>query len=246
MRRIVLGMCTSLSLALVAAAASAAEPAFYECAKAIGGKYKDGKCTVEGGKGGHELIEGTGKAKPLKGTLADIETFIPAIAAPGDLSCKRIKFAGSLASPTTMKDVLITMIGCEETMREFVCTSAGQKRGTIVTNPMEGTLGYIDAPEHRVGVDFAAEGGGLMFDYHCEGLEWKIGGSWIGEIAPLGALGGSYSIAFERDAEGFQAIKRFEGGPEDVPVYTLNGGGPFGGSIAATVNFKGPKLLLKG
>jgi hypothetical protein len=243
-----LGACLGALLVAAAgvSAASAAEPAFYECAKAMGGKYKDGNCTVEGGKGGHELIEGTGKPKPLKGTLADIETFIPALAAPGDISCKRIKFAGSLASPTTMKGVLITMTGCEETSREFVCTSAGQKRGTVVTNPMEGTLGYIDASEHRVGADFEAEGGGLMFDYHCEGLEWKIGGSWIGEIAPLGVLGSSYSIAFEHDAEDFQAIKSFEGGAEDVPIYNLNGSGPFSGSITATVNYKGPKLLLKG
>jgi hypothetical protein len=247
MRGIAIGaVCAAIVCAALApAAASGSEPAFYECVKMKGGKY-DAGCAEQGGKGGFAAVEGTGRAAPLKASLTELEAFIPAENAPGELSCKRITFEGALGSPTSMKGVTITGTACKERKREFTCTSEGQRAGTVVTNELGGTLGYVDAAEQRAGIDFTAEGGGAILDYTCSGLHWDATGSWIGEIGPVGQLGREFTMTFQREAEGFQAIKSFEGGLEDVPVWQLDGSGPFDGSLSTTIKYKGPKLLLKG
>ncbi len=244
-RAIVVAFCAALLSAIAAPASGAAEPAFYECVKVKGGKYQAG-CTEEGGKGGFEAVEGIGKPTALKASLTELEASIPRQAARGELACKKIKFAGSLGSPTSMRGITITGTGCKERTREFTCTTPGEPAGTVMSGPLGGTLGYIDAAEHRVGIDFTREGAGPILEYACSGLVWEAGGSWIGEIGPVGHVGKVFTMSFQADPEGFQSIKSFEGGPEDVPIWHLSGTGPFNGALTTTITYKGPKLLLKG
>jgi hypothetical protein len=245
MKRVMLGVCLVALLTATAgvAAASAAEPAFFECAKLKGGKFK-GLCQVEGAKGNHELQEGIGKGKPVKGKGTTLSPFAPAVNG-GKLECMKTTLTGSLANATTFKGLQIVEKGCFGGTSKF-CTSAGQAPHTVVSNLLEGTLGYIDAAEHRVGLDLKGEGGADLFDYNCEGLTEDVGGSAIGEITPVSTLTNAYTVTFTRDGEGFQSVKSFEGGPEDVPLIELNGTGPFPSSIEGSLSLTMEKLELKG
>src|ERR1700729_2638030 len=68
MRLKIMGLCLVAMFALtamVSASASAAEPAFYECAKVAGGKFADKKCSSQHAGKTHEreLQEGIRKGK---------------------------------------------------------------------------------------------------------------------------------------------------------------------------------------
>jgi hypothetical protein len=243
-RLLVLGIYAAISggafVALPAASASAL-PAFFECVSVKGGKLEKG-CTKEKAKGGHELKEGAGKSKPFRGTGTTLNPLAPEIKGPF-MKCERVKFTGTVATPTIIKGLLITENGCESGGKG--CATAGQKEGTMVWGPLEGSLRYVNAGEQRVGLDLNHEGGGDLVDYQC-GATFKISGSLIGELTPVNSPTSTYTLTFARDTEGFQSIKSFEGGAEDAPVLSANGSGPFKASIASTLTWKGEKLELKG
>ncbi|HEX4467829.1 MAG TPA: hypothetical protein VH025_11630 [Solirubrobacteraceae bacterium] len=243
MRRILIGgVCAMALCALVGvSAASAAEPAFFECAKVTGGKYKDGKCSTEGGKGGHEFVESAGgKAKFV---TTSFSPFVPSIAG-GKTFCQKFKTSGEVASGTTIKHLIITQSGCEGGPSKMCSNVLPEKKHTIVTNSLEATLGYIDAAEHRIGIDLRGEGGGHIEDFDCEGYEQENFGSAIGELTP-GPGAGQFTISLTTNPEGFQSYTSLEGGAEDVPLMNVNGT-PFTGSLSGTITITAPKLVLKG
>jgi hypothetical protein len=250
-RVITLGLCLAALSAMAAvattAAASAAEPAFFECAKLKGGKYKGG-CKEESTKGTAELVEGVGKGKTFKGKGTEFRKYVPAINDKGPFCTGTSKVVGKQVTPTVQKGVVLTFSECEAGGKR--CKSAGQKTGTVATEPLEGALGYVNAAEHRVGLDLAGEGGPVMMSWSCEGLEYEVTGSLIGEISPVGVVTNTYTVTFALQSEvypeEFQAIKSFEGGPEDVPIFHINGSGPFKGAFRGSYTYKGEKLELKG
>lgn len=244
-----LGAC--LGALLVAATgvsvASAAGPAFFECAKAAGGKFK-GPCKVEGAKGNHELVEGVGKGKAFKGKGTEFRKYAPAVGDRGPFCTGTSKVVGKQVTPTVQKGIVLTFSNCEAGGKR--CTSAGQKTGIVATEPLEGTLGYVNAAEHRVGLDLTGETGPVMMIWSCTGLEYEVTGSLIGEVSPVNVYTNAYTVTFALQSEvfpeEFQAIKSFEGGLEDVPAFRLNGSGPFKGAFRGSYTYKGEKLELKG
>jgi hypothetical protein len=250
-----LGLCVLAAAAVGvgdAAAAGAAEPAFYECVKLKGGKFKGG-CKEESAKGSAELREGIGKGKAIKGKGTTLSPFVPHFAG-GEITCKKTKLVATPATATKLEGFQITETGCVGGAGLKRCTSAGQKPGTIVSERLSGTFGYIDAAEHRVGLDLKGEPaseiefpeGPVIESFDCEGLTYEINGSAIAEVTPLNTLTNEYTLTFARDGEGFQRVKSLEGRPEDVPLVALNGSGPFPGALAGTLIYKGEKLELKG
>src|ERR1700682_6533178 len=108
MRLKTLGLCLVVGFALtavVAASASAAEPAFYSCVKQAGGKFQ-AKCTAEGGKGGFELVEGDAKGKTFKGKGGKATLHTPAVG--GVVECKSFKDEGKITSGTHEAKVVST------------------------------------------------------------------------------------------------------------------------------------------
>ncbi len=245
-----LGICVGslLVAATGVSAASAAEPAFFECAKLKGGKFKGGACAEESAQGNHELVEGAGKGKAFKGKGTEFRKYAPAIGDRGPFCKGASKVVGKQVTPTVQKGVILTFSECEAGGK--ICTTAGQKTGTVATEPLEGTLGYVNAAEHRIGLDLTGEGGPVMMTWSCTGLEYEVTGSLIGEISPVGAYTNAYTVTFALQSEvypeEFQAIKSFEGGPEDVPLLRVNGSGPFKGAFRGSYTYKGDKLVLKG
>lgn len=257
MRLKMMGLCLVAVFALTAvisASASAAEPAFYEChkqtTKPYTGKYTDKKCSVaatpeqiaEGKKNKYELQEGVGaKKKPFKGKGGKATLHTPAVG--GEVTCKSFKDSGSVNTPTTENNVLSEFKTCESLGKK--CTSPAAKAGTIVTNKLAGELGYISKGAKTVGVLLKAETGSILAEFNCEGLEIVTTGSVIGTIAPVNVFTKTETNVFAVNGEGFQAIKKFEGGANHELLSEINGSGPFpSGQQAEAVN-KGEELEVK-
>jgi hypothetical protein len=253
MRRInLMRLCLVALLATAGVAvssASAAEPELFECAKAakVGketptGEFSDKNCSVpvEGGK--YKLQPGIGKAKVFQFTGKRSTHHVPAVG--GEITCATVKGSGKYTSTTSLGDVVFTWRTCTNGGRR--CTSAGATAGTIVTNPLEGNLGYISKSPLNVGVDFKGEGGKDIEDFTCEGLVYETGGSLIGEV---GGDINKFNTAVENDftvgGEDLQEAKKFEGGPKDVLETSINGSPPLEAGVQAALLARGENLEIK-
>lgn len=259
MRRMkMMGLCLVALFALTAVAvssASAAEPAFYEChkltAKPYTGKYTDKACTKEataeekaaGKKNKYELQEGIGaKGKGFKGKGGAATLHTPAVA--GEVVCKSFGDSGTITTPTTEGKVISEFKTCESLKKK--CASPGAKAGTIKTNALKGTLGYINKAKKEVGVLLEPESGSVLAEFNCEGLEIVTTGSVIGrQTGDINTFSKSSTNVFKVNGEGFQEVKNFEGGATHVLESKINGSGPFeSGQQAEAVN-KGEELEIK-
>ena len=136
-----IGVCLAVVavFAVVAvASAAAAEPAIYECHKEARGHGKyEKRCKVAKEGGGYEIKEGFGKGKPFKGKGDGANLNITNF---GGISCTSSSDSGKFTSPTTAGDVVVTFKGCAYNGK--TCES-GTTAGEIVTDPLEGKVGYI-------------------------------------------------------------------------------------------------------
>jgi hypothetical protein len=244
MRLKIMGLCLVAMFALTAAvtaSASAAEPAFYECKKVVGGKFL-AKCKTEGGKGGFAIVEGVGKGKAFKGTGGEATLHTPAVG--GVVSCKTFKDEGKVETPTKTGKVFSTFTSCVSLGKK--CTTPGQKAGTIKTKELEGGLGYISKSPVKVGTNLKAKGGGELAEFNCEGLQINVTGAVIGEqTGDINTFNKTSSDIFKVNGEGFQEVKNFEGGPTEVLESLINGSGPFESGQQATAVNKGEELQIK-
>jgi hypothetical protein len=237
--------------AMAAASASAAYPEFYECKKVtvkFSGIYNKG-CVIEG-KHNNELKEneyekkpGIGKAatKLFKGKGGAATLHTPAVG--GEVKCKAFKDEGKLTSQSTENGVISTFTGCISLGKK--CTTVGFVAGTIKTHALKGSIGYINAAEHRVGVDLSPEVGTELAAFSCEGLEIAVSGSVVGEVTPLFVMSKSSVTTFTVNGGGFQTYKALEGQPEDVLESLVNGSGPFESGQQATATNVGELLELR-
>lgn len=257
MRLKMMGLCLVAVFALTAAisaSASAAEPAFYEChkltTKPYKGKFTDKKCSVAatpeqeaaGKVNKYELQEGIGtKGKAFKGKGGAATLHTPAVG--GEVTCKSFKDEGHVATPTTENKVISEFKTCTSLGKK--CTSPAAKAGTIKTKNLAGELGYISKAGKTVGVELQAETGSILAEFNCEGLEIVTTGSVIGTLEPVNVFTKTEVNQFTVNGEGFQSIKKFEGGPTHVLQSLINGSGPFESGQQAEATNKGEELEVK-
>jgi hypothetical protein len=215
---------------LGASGAAAAEPAFYECVKEAGGKFRKG-CKEEGGTGGFALREGVGKKPAFKGTGGALTFHVPGIL---EFTCASWKQAGERTAPTTLGHVVWTLSKCTTLGKS--CTSAGQESGTIVTKDLAGSLGYLNKAKAEVGLDLRAETGTVLAEFTCEGLTLVWTGSIIGEVTPVNVFDSSSVTSYEVTEGGDPRYRAFEGGAEDVLLTEINGGAPEVSGMETSVN----------
>jgi hypothetical protein len=243
----ILGVALLAVFALAAVAvssASAAEPAFYECAKVSGGKYSDKNCSKpgEGKTAKYELKEGIGKKHTFTGKGGAATLHTPAVS--GEVKCGAFKDSGTLTSPTTEGKVVSVFSKCTSIGKN--CNSPGAKKGTIETNDLDGSLGYINKSKKEVGVDLKPESGKYLAEFNCEGLEIKVEGSVIGhQLGDIDTFSKTSEAVFKVNGEGYQDVKSFEGGSPDVLESTINGSGPFESGQEAKATNKGENLEVK-
>jgi hypothetical protein len=213
--------------AIVASAASAVEPGWYECAKnKESGKLEKG-CAKEGGKGGYEVKPGIGKGKAFKGKggEAKLHTAIPG---KGDIpvECAGFKDEGHAALPNLQVKVVAKFSKCK--FAGLPCQS-GTKSGEIVTNSLAGELGYVSKSPLVVGASLYAEtepGAGKEAEFTCTGAaKIRVHGGVIGtQEGDINAFSKTSTIDYDTaEAElipGFKSVinedTKFEGGPFTV------------------------------
>ena len=264
MRRVgIVGLALAAVIVLGAAASASANPHWYECAKAEGGKYEKG-CATEagpGGKGGYELKEGLGKNKPFKGKggHAVLHNVIPG---KGDITveCESFKDSGQLALPDKEFNVIAEFKKCKSLGAP--CKTEGGNKETIRTEKLAGNLGWLNKGSQIAGAslyDEANPGPGFLAQFECEGqAKVRVHGGVIGQVEPVGVVSkeamvtyavgkylGNESLtnppAFEEEEVGtlLTELNSKETGNQWAPA-----GGLPAGQEATAVN-KGEKLLIK-
>jgi hypothetical protein len=119
----------------------------------------------------------------------------------------------------------ITFTGCTSGEGPSGGSCQNASSGEIVTEPLFGTLGYLNRKHTAVGLDLSnpttgPSGGGLMRFVCGEDTSVDVGGSVIGRVTPINTVvetGAHMKLNFAQK-EGRQAIKKLVGGTRDVPM----------------------------
>jgi len=237
-------------IAVSAAGASAAEPAFYECKKLTKnaeGKYTGGftdkTCSVASGthEGKYELQEGIGKKPAIKGKSghAELESSL------GSVSCTSSKSSGMLQTPKHIGEIHVTYSGCTSGGKK--CNSAGAKAGTIETNELQGDLGYLNKASHEVGVLITAAKTTNLAEFNCEGLRIETKGGVIGQASPINEFTKLGELTFKKSGAAKQEFRKFEGetATHELETTFQGIGGPVPSSQEQTNVQKGGFLEIK-
>jgi hypothetical protein len=183
-------------VAVVASNASAALPEIGRCVKLEGikeahkttfaGKYSNRKCTSmsASSKGKFEWEPGAGTEKTFEspGTLEPVtlET-----AAGTAVECKNSKQVGEYTGASTETDE-ISLYECSLSTTKETCqslrldeTPPTPEAGTIISQPLEGTLGFIKAGGLRpqIGWAYKAKTGKDLFVFECGGTSLPSAGT---------------------------------------------------------------------
>jgi hypothetical protein len=136
------------------------------------------------------------------------------------MTCEAGTNQGEVAGPTTAL-VTITLTGCTTGEGPGAGTCRNTSAGTVVTNRLSGTLGYLNRNRTAVGLDLSNPTGGPLVSLACgEDTTVVVSGLLIGRSTPINktiAPGEHMTLKFAQK-EGHQAIKRLLGGPRDVPM----------------------------
>jgi hypothetical protein len=228
----VMGVCAVLVVvaALAPAGASAAEPAWFECAKAVKveghytGRYSNSSCTEENAKheGKFEAAEGAETTIKGTGTTANIEMI-----GVGGFDCKSSAYSGKFTGAKSIGDIEFSFKGCGG-------VGNTETAGEIKLKPLRAELGYIEGgkAKHEVGIAFwPQEVGGDIADFKASPGERRWSGGFIGFVTSLkNGFTKELTLSFE-DTAGVQKYKKLEGGPEYVLYTELGQGGEFGEPI---------------
>jgi len=147
-------------------------------------------------------------------------------------SCKAGTNAGEMTGPQTGRATL-KLTGCE--VSGFKCSSAGAAPGEIVSNLLSATLGYINKAKKEVGISLESATGGTVAEFTCGSVRVTETGSVIGKVTPINKkvkAGKPFTLKFTQ-TRGKQKPTKFEGGPTDVLMASVNGGKPEEAGVSA-------------
>jgi hypothetical protein len=174
-------------------------------------------------KGTYNFLPGPGTAPKLSGHLGatTLET-----TGKAKISCSSGASTGEYTGAKTLT-MTVTLSGCERASNHQACQSVGGASGQIVTNALEGTLGFINVAKPSVGLDLAHAPALASFECTAPGLPGKelltVEGSVIGQIAKIDEMVSAFTITFTGRA-GRQIPEAFEGGATDTLLTSTVGG----------------------
>jgi hypothetical protein len=188
---ILMAACVAL---LLTGVASAALPEYRVCTKAakgahgFAGEFVDAGCSVisETHTGKYDLSSWEalkGKRFTGRSGVSDLAASVPEDESEpwkggtvvGVVSCKSGKSAGEITGAKTLA-LALQLKACESEGKK--CTTPSSPRGTITTNLLEATLGYISGGS-GVGSDIEPVDRGLYAEVNCEGTRISLEGSVI-------------------------------------------------------------------
>jgi hypothetical protein len=244
-KRVACALIAACAASCIATATASAIPAFYECAKVSGGRFSRG-CKAEGGRGGHELQPGVGKGKEYKGKGGPLNGDSLTIKGEKRLSCLKFTFTGKPEGTSEIRHFVITATGCR--VEGAVATTPGQPFGEIVSNPLEGELGYLDAGHTKAALRLHAESGEVfeMVETTFEGfpVTGAVEGSLYGEVATVNQL----TKTFQFTVKAINAVREISGfeGAENATEFAFETEyGRFPTALEATFSVKGEDLDVK-
>jgi hypothetical protein len=225
-----MGLCLVVAFAIGAigaASASASPPEYGRCLKAekIGktynGRYTNSNCTTasESKTGKYEWFPGVLKTKMTtsggKGALETVGKL--------GVGCQSESSTGEFSGTKEVKNTVVTFKGCEAAGDK--CSTAGAGAGELVTNPLEGIIGFENKAAKKTAFDLYPAGKtGLFIEFACSALTVAVQGSVIVPIASDKML--TSTVLKYKAVKGKQQVEHFEGGPTDI-LETSFKGGPF-------------------
>jgi hypothetical protein len=240
MKRIrIAGLCLVAAFAMSAAAAASAwatAPEYGRCKAKTGGKYSDAGCTKAVKTGGkYEWTPGAEKAKfTSKGGVGKLS-----IVSGAGVECKTESSAGEFVPGNNKEEagVIVKFNGC--TALKNPCTTSGRAKGELVTNELEGTVGWGVKAKKITDLElFPAKSvtSGLFIEFSCIGLVVKVRGHVLVPIKN-DKMTATETLKFSA-AKGIQKPEKWEESPGKTILEASFKGGPFeqaGQNITSTV-----------
>ncbi len=224
MMRLCLGVVAASFVVAVAGASAFSPPEVGRCVKVAGtGKFTGSTCIKEEkgkkvGKGNWEWMPGTLTAGfKSTGGVGSLETLNGTT-----VTCKSEESHGELSGAQTLDNLVVKFTKCES--GGFTCGTAGASAGEIVTNPLDGKLGFENKLKKKLALDlFPSEAdGGLYVTFNCgASLHVTVGGSVLVSV-PADKMMTTLALDFVA-TRGKQKIEHFEGEPTDVLITEING-----------------------
>ena len=247
-----LGLVAACALSVLAAAsASASAPEYGRCLKqntGVGKQFSDSKCTKEVEKGSskdkYEWSPGAGKAKfTTTGGVGVLTT----VGGSG-VECKAESSNGEFVPGNNKEEagVVVKFTGCVSLNQP--CTSPGAKAGELMTNELEGIVGWENKASKKTDLElFPAKSvaSGLFIEFSCSGLVIKVKGKVLVPIKN-DKMTSTETLKFKA-SKGKQKPEKWEESPEKAileAAFSNFKGGAFeqaGQNITATV--KGEEQL---
>lgn len=133
-----------------------------------------------------------------------------------EIECKTSSAVGALTS-ATHGEVTVTFHECATEGKKCGNVSPG----TIQTQLLETTVGWINKAKGEAGVDFVGKTGeatkGSEAEFECEGLAVAVKGSVIGRSTPTNVMATEGKVTLI-GSKGKQEIAAFEGGLKDTLI----------------------------
>lgn len=241
MRRIkIMGLCLVAVCAFAAFASSAlALPEIGRC-KAVGGtgKYTDSNCTTKAkptGTGNFEFVKGvakTGFTASSGEAVLEGESGVQVVCTSSSVTGK-LDADGTTGAVKGVENVISTYSGCNvPAFGGITCETTGKGAGHIVTNELEGSLGYINKAKKEVGQElFPHVKHGAFTEFSCGGgavvvvVKEGTKGGHNCIIAPVGTVNVSSNTNTQEyvGVKGSQMPEKFEGKTECNLESTVNG-----------------------
>jgi hypothetical protein len=224
--------------AVASATASAAPPAYAECV-ATEGPFTSPNCRHLGPPDTWAIVPFEfGAEQPLdtfdaNAKVDDVRIETTSLAA---LTCRDGSSSGQFSGSKEQKSVVLALRGCR--LGATKCASAGEQAGKILTNPLEGVLGYLagkGTSTPTVGLRLSAETGPFLLEATCGNVSIRLSGAAIGVVGHDINLISELSTQSFTQTAGVQAFTSFEGGtPGEQQLWLeFSGGGYTGGMPAA-------------
>lgn len=180
------------------------------------GKYTTATCTSEGAEGSFEWKAGVERAGfTLVGGEGVLETV-----GKEKIVCTSAAGGGEYGSPKSVIGTTIKLKGCEHAGSK--CTSAGAVEGELVTNLLEGEIGFTSKTS-TVGLALSPSEGGSFVEGKCATTRVEVSGSVIGRVEGTNEMLKLNVFAFVAK-EGKQKQTSIGGGPTEILEMLFAGG----------------------
>lgn len=237
-RTLLVALAAVFALSAVAvSSASAALPEFtsFDCLEKSGGFGEYGTKAECENLGGVETAGGKWKRFYSNSLVSTSGAGTLETVSGETVKCKTDSDSGLISGPKSVSDVYVTFKGCKAIVLGFLevaCKTTGAASEEIVTNELEGSIGYTNASKKEVALKLEPVGS-LFATFECAGVTLEVRGHVYGKLTPVNTKTTTYKLVFKQ-SKGKQEITKFEGGSSNETLETSKAGEAFEESAEAT------------